>query len=113
MKNSQIEIPIRFYRDYEGAYDYGYDTLTLPINECALLAIDIDGTTPNPTTENMIAPALNAARHIGIKVAYIHNDLRHVATQGNIVGEIWGRTKELAKTLSKTGVLKRIFHQSI
>ena len=93
MKNNHIEIPIRFYRDYEGAYDYGYDKITLPTNECALLAVDIDGTSPNTTTENMIAPVLNAARHIGIKVAYIHNDLRLVANPGNILGEIWGRTK--------------------
>ena len=102
MKNSQIEIPIRFYRDYEGAYDYGYDTITLPIAECALLAIDIDGASPNPTTENMIAPALEAARQIGIRVVYTHNDLRLVSNPGNIVEEIWGRTKGGGKDTLKS-----------
>ena len=46
-----IDIPIRYYRDYAGAYDYGYETLGLPIDECALLVVDVDGTSPNPTTE--------------------------------------------------------------
>ena len=34
-----IDIPIRYYRDYAGAYDYGYETLGLPLDECALLGL--------------------------------------------------------------------------
>ena len=49
-----IDIPIRYYRDYAGAYDYGYEKLGLPLDECALLVVDVDGTSPNPTTEGMI-----------------------------------------------------------
>ena len=90
---TMIDIPIRYYRDYAGAYDYGYETLGLPLDECALLVVDVDGTSPNPTTEGMIAPALHAARASGMRVAYVHNDLRLVANRGNIVGEVWGRTK--------------------
>ena len=57
-----IDIPIRYYRDYAGAYDYGYETLGLPLDKCALLVVDVDGTSPNPTTEGMIAPALAQQR---------------------------------------------------
>lgn len=90
---SSIEIPIRYYKDYPGGYDYGYETLALDFEECAFLLVDVDGTAPNPTTENFIAPALAAAREAGMLVCYVHNDLRLVADPGNIVGELWGRTK--------------------
>jgi nicotinamidase-related amidase len=89
----RIEIPIRYYKDYPGGYDYGYETLALPFAECAFLLVDVDGRAPNPTTEGFIAPALQAARQAGMRVAYVHNDLRLVADPGNIVGEVWGKTK--------------------
>ncbi|MEW6754701.1 MAG: isochorismatase family cysteine hydrolase [Candidatus Latescibacterota bacterium] len=89
----QIEIPIRYYKDYPGGYEYGYETLSLPLAECAFLLVDVDGTSPNRTTEEFIAPALQAARQARLRVAYVHNDLRLVADSGNIVGEIWGKTK--------------------
>ncbi len=57
-----INIPVRYYKDFPGGYDHAYETLPLPLAECALLLVDVDGTTPNPTTENLIAPALDAAR---------------------------------------------------
>ena len=88
-----INIPVRYYKDFPGGYDHAYETLPLPLAECALLLVDVDGTTPNPTTENLIAPALDAARRTGLRVAYVHNDLRLVADPGNIVGEFWGKTK--------------------
>lgn len=88
-----IETPIRYYKDYPGGHDYGYETLALEFEECAFLLVDVDGTAPNPTTENLIAPALAAAREAGMLVCYVHNDLRLVADPGNIVGEVWGRTK--------------------
>ena len=90
---ASIEIPIRYYKDFPGGYDYGHETMALPFAECAFLLVDVDGRSPNPTTENFIAPALRAARQTGMKVAYVHNDLRLVADPGNIVGEVWGRTK--------------------
>ncbi len=87
------EIPIRYYKDHPDVYDYGYEDLALKFEECAFLLVDVDGTSPNPTTENFIAPALAAARDVGMLVCYVHNDLRLVADPGNIVGEVWGRTK--------------------
>ena len=88
-----LDIPVRYYKDYPGGYDYGYETLSLPLRECAFLLVDVDGTSPNPVTESRIAPALEAARRAGLRVAYVHNDLRLVADPGNIVGEFWGKTK--------------------
>ena len=88
-----VEIPIRYYKDYPGGYDYGYEALKLKFEECAFLVVDVDGRSPNPTTENYIAPALQAAREVGLLVNYVHNDLRLVADPGNIVGEVWGKTK--------------------
>ena len=88
-----LDIPVRYYKDYPGGYDYGYETLSLPLAECTFLLVDVDGTSPNPVTENRIAPALEAARNAGLRVAYVHNDLRLVADPGNIVGEFWGKTK--------------------
>lgn len=88
-----IDVPVRYYRDYPGGYDYGYETLDLPADECAFLLVDVDGRVANPTTEEYIAPALAAARQAGLRVAYVHNDLRLVADPGNIVGEFWGKTK--------------------
>ena len=73
---SNIQIPIRYYKDYPGGYDYGYETLTLEFAECAFLLVDVDGRSPNPTTKNFIAPALQAARSSGMLVNYVHNDLR-------------------------------------
>ena len=33
---ANIQVPIRYYKDYPGGYDYGYETLTLKFAECAL-----------------------------------------------------------------------------
>ena len=90
---NDIKIPIRYYKDYLGAYEYGYETLALSLNTCALLLLDVDGSAANSTTEQYIAPALEAARDVEMRVAYVHNDLRLVADPGNIVGEVWGKTK--------------------
>ena len=88
-----LDIPVRYYKDFPGGYDHAYEMLSLPLAECAMLLVDVDGKAANPTTENLIAPALTAARQAGLRVAYVHNDLRLVADPGNVVGEFWGKTK--------------------
>lgn len=88
-----MRIPVRYYRDFAPHYDHAFETLSLKREETALLLVDVDGGAPNPVTEQNIAPALAAARAIGLRVAYVHNDLRLVADPGNIVFEIWGKTK--------------------
>ena len=90
-----LTIPIRYYKDYPAGYDYGYEQLDLEFARCAFLLVDVDGKAPNRTTENFIAPALAAARRSGMLVTYVHNDLYLVADPGNIVGEVWGRTKNM------------------
>ena len=95
-----ITVPVRYYKDYEGGYDYGYEDLELTLAECSFLLVDVDGGysveaggAPHPTTRDFIAPALEAARSVGLLVTYVHNDLRLVADEGNIAGEVWGKTK--------------------
>ena len=58
-----IDIPIRYYRDHPEAYDYGYENLQLSFEQSAFLLVDVDGKTPNATTQNFIGPALAAARN--------------------------------------------------
>ena len=95
----QIEIPVRYYMDYPGGYDYAFEDLTLPCAECAFLLVDVDGSysvkdgAAHPTTEKFIAPALSAARTAGMKVAYVHNDMRQGVDPGNIACEFWTKTK--------------------
>ena len=97
----QISIPVRYYKDYPGGYDHGYEDLKLPLEQCAFICVDIDGgysfvggkEVPHPITEKNIAPALAAARSVGMRVAYVHNDLRLVADPGNIAAEFWSKTK--------------------
>src|ERR1043166_9166028 len=90
---ARLQLPIRYYRAYAPCYDYGYETIELDKVETAFLLVDVDGGAPNPVTECFIAPALEAARELGLLVTYVHNDLRLVADPGNIVGEGGGRTK--------------------
>ncbi|MDA0746879.1 MAG: cysteine hydrolase [bacterium] len=97
---AQMTVPVRYYKDFPGGYDYGYEELSLPLSECAFLVVDVDGgysfqgkDAVHPTTEKFIAPALAAARKVGMKVAYVHNDLRLVADPGNMAGEFWSKTK--------------------
>jgi nicotinamidase-related amidase len=90
-----LELPVRYYRDFEPHWDYAYETLSLPLEETAFLLVDVNGDYKlyTPISEEFIAPALEAARQVGMRVAFVHNDLRLVADPGNIVFEIWGKTK--------------------
>ena len=97
---TQLDVPVRYYRDYEGGYDYGYETLALSLERSCFLLVDVDGGysvlpdgTPHPTTQQFIAPALAAARARGMKVAYVHNDMRLVNGAGNRAQEFWTKTK--------------------
>ena len=68
-----IKIPVRYYKDYPGGYEHGYEDLVLPFAECAFLLVDVDGGysikdgKAHPTTEQYIAPALSAARGAQMK----------------------------------------------
>ena len=90
-----LQLPVRYYRDFAPHYDYAYETLSLPLEETAFLVVDVDGDNEltTPVSRDFIAPALEAAREMDMRVAYVHNDLRLVSDPGNIVFEIWGKTK--------------------
>jgi nicotinamidase-related amidase len=90
-----LQLPVRYYRDYAPAYDYAFETLSLPLERTAFLVVDVDGEFygQHPLTQNNIVPALTAARQANMQVAYVHNDLTLVADAGNIVFEVWGKTK--------------------
>ncbi|MCC7353565.1 MAG: isochorismatase family protein [Anaerolineae bacterium] len=90
-----LHLPVRYYRDFAPHYDYAYETLSLPLERTAFLVVDVNGTFYAATTERAIVPALRAARGAGMHVSFVHNDLRLVADEGNIVFEIWGKTKGL------------------
>ena len=51
---------------------------------------------PGPQDKNpKVSPAAQGESG-GMRVASVHNDLRLVANKGNIVGEVWGRTKGIS-----------------
>ena len=90
-----IDIPIRYYRDYAGAYDYGYETLGLPLEmRAACRRRRWHFTQPDDRRDDRPCPARRLRQRM--RVAYVHNDLRLVANRGNIVGEVWGRTKGIS-----------------
>ncbi len=89
-----LKLPVRYYQDYE-PYGYAYESLELPLAHTAFLVVDIDGGLYADVTQAHIVPALQAARALGMRVAFVHNDLRLVADPGNIVFEIWGKTKNI------------------
>jgi nicotinamidase-related amidase len=97
-----LQLPVRYYRDFAPHFDYAYETLALPLERTAFLLVDVDGG-ENPVTEKFIVPALQAAREAKMQVAFVHNDLRLVADEGNIVFEIWGKTKNLRRDAWKRG----------
>ena len=73
---STIDIPVRYYKDFPGGYDYGYESLPLPLAECTFLLVDVDGAAPNPTTQNLIAPALDAARRRIVRLGHAARGVR-------------------------------------
>ncbi len=97
---TQFSVPVRYYQDFEGGYDHAYETLDVELERSCFFLVDVDGGysfkadgSPHPTTKQFIVPALEAARGIGMKVVYTHNDLRLVAGQGNRAQEFWSKTK--------------------
>lgn len=121
---TQITIPIRYYKDYPGGYDYGYEDMTLDMARCAFLLVDIEGAysykadgQPHPTTVNFIAPALASAREAGMLVVYVNNDLRLVADAGHIGAEVWGKTKtphgNILDAWQEKPDFKPVYHPSV
>jgi len=99
---TELEIPVRFYRDFPEAYDYGFETLKLELEHSAFLLVDVDWDWIEPVhtiSQDHIAPALAAARQAGMLVTYVHNDLRLLADAGGQISEFWTKTKNMAGML--------------
>ena len=79
---AMLKLPVRWYSGigyYEGKAEekgdgHAYKDLDLELERTAFMVVDSDCGPGNPYVENGIAPALQAARQVGMHVIYIHND---------------------------------------
>ena len=78
------------YRDEMQEDGHCYGQLDLELEHTAFLIVDSDCGEGNEYVERGIAPALAAARELGMRVLYIHNDFSLVDEPGSIKREIHG-----------------------
>ena len=87
-----LRLPVRWYSN-----ETRYGELDLEVKRTAFMIVDSDCGSGNEYVEKGIAPALAAARGIGMKVVFIHNDFSLVDEPGSIKREIhgtrWGNTE--------------------
>ena len=87
-----LNVPVRWYSNGEK-----YDSLNLELDKTAFMIVDSDGGASNEYVEEGIAPALAAARRIGMRVLFIHNDFSLADEPGSIKREIhgtrWGKAE--------------------
>ena len=91
-----LRLPVRWYSN-----ETRYDELEIEVQRTAFMIVDSDCGSGNEYVENGIAPALAAAREIGMKVIFIHNDFSLVDEPGSIKREIhgtrWGNPEAATK----------------
>jgi len=80
-----LRLPVRWYSN-----ETRYSELELEVQRTAFMIVDSDCGSGNEYVEKGIAPALAAAREIGMKVIFIHNDFSLVDEPGSIKREIHG-----------------------
>ena len=87
-----IQLPVRWYSGYGPDNPDGnrFDDLDLPLETTAFMIVDSDCGAGNPCVEEGIAPALKAARAVGMHVFFIHNDFSLCDEPGSIKREIHG-----------------------
>ncbi|GAB4515001.1 MAG: hypothetical protein OHK0046_17870 [Anaerolineae bacterium] len=76
----EIKLPVRFTGS--DATTHAETTLILPVDRTALLLIDCNGdcgTECNAVIQTHIAPALYAARQVGMKAVFVYNEGRIIA----------------------------------
>ena len=78
-----LNLPVRWYGD-------GHVFDTLELEQTAFMVVDSDCGEGNSYVEDGIAPALAAARDVGMHVIYIHNDFSLADELGSIKREIHG-----------------------
>ena len=91
-----LSVPVRWYSGagyYKGESHqdgHRFEELELELERTAFFIVDSDCGPDNPYVEEGIAPALAAARQIGLRVLYVHNDFSLVDEPGSIKREIHG-----------------------
>lgn len=91
-----LKVPVRWYGGagyYQGDHSsdgHCYDDLKLELERTAFMIVDSDCGSGNSYVEEGIAPALQAARNLGMNVLFIHNDFSLVDEPGSIKREIHG-----------------------
>ncbi len=93
---SFLKLQVRWYSN-----STQHSTLELEVNRTAFMIVDSDCGSGNKYVEKGIAPALVAAREVGMKVIFIHNDFSLVDEPGSIKREIhgtrWGNPEAATK----------------
>ena len=91
-----LKLPVRWYGGagyYRGEMQedgHRYDDLELELERTAFTIVDSDCGEGNKWVEEGIAPALAAARQVGMHVLFIHNDFSLADEPGSIKREIHG-----------------------
>ena len=84
-----LKVPVRWYGGagyYQGDHSsdgHCYDDLELELERTAFMIVDSDCGSGNSYVEEGIAPALQAARQLGMNVLFIHNDFSLVDEPGS------------------------------
>jgi nicotinamidase-related amidase len=82
---ANLTLPVRWYSNETRCGE-----LELEVGRTAFMIVDSDCGTGNHHVEKGIAPALTAARDVGMTVVFIHNDFSLVDEPGSIKREIHG-----------------------
>ena len=82
---ANLTLPVRWYSN-----ETQHGELELELERTAFMIVDSDCGTGNRYVEEGIAPALAAARTVGMRVVFIHNDFSLVDESGSIKREIHG-----------------------
>ena len=80
-----LNIPVRWYSDGQRC-----GTQSIELKRTAFVIVDADGGASGKCVEEGIAPALAAARSVGMRVLFIHNDYSLTDEPGSIKREIHG-----------------------
>src|SRR5262245_17348226 len=78
-----IMLPVRFYNSNDA-------TVTLNIQATAVMVVDANGAQPHPILTEAIAPVLQIARTIGMRVFYFHEDGYGTGGPADITRELHG-----------------------